>query len=366
MKKAIFISTRHGTGGAEMNSHLLASELKSEDLTTEAWHLMHSSDMEQQQNFPVRVFWKKESKNPFILIYILIKIIILIRKSKPDCIIGFQPLANIFGSIACFFSSKSRFIATQRNPSTSQSPLIKEIEKAIGATKLYAANIAVSNSTAESYKSYPTNYKNKIQVIHNGVPPLQMVSCGKLESRATLNLPKDDFLLGSIGRLAPQKNQAFLINLMQIVGKGRLVLAGSGPDEEALKDLAKKLNVADKIKFLGNLTGKDIAHFYNAVDVFLLPSIYEGFGRTLVEAMQFSLPIIANKIDITEEVVCDAGILLELNPELWSMAISDLCMNTDKKDIYSYKSARRANHFTLTSMTSNYLSTIKKYGFENA
>ncbi|MBM6689137.1 glycosyltransferase [Collinsella tanakaei] len=103
-------------------------------------------------------------------------------------------------------------------------------------------------------------------------------------------------VFGHAGRFAPPKNQARLIHIFARVAAKRpesiMVLAGQGPDLAPCRKLAKELGVGDRIVFPGQC--RDMAAFYSAIDMFLLPSTYEGLGLALVEAQAAGLPCLAS------------------------------------------------------------------------
>lgn len=133
--------------------------------------------------------------------------------------------------------------------------------------------------------------------------------------REAHGIDKAAVLFGHAGRFAPPKNQARLIRIFARVVAQRheamLVLAGQGPDLHSCMELAKELNIEDKVVFPGQC--HDMAEFYSGIDMFLLPSTYEGLGLALVEAQAAGLPCLASssvsqEANPTREVVfaeCD-------------------------------------------------------------
>lgn len=103
-------------------------------------------------------------------------------------------------------------------------------------------------------------------------------------------------VFGHAGRFAPPKNQARLIRIFARVAAKRpesmLVLVGQGPDLALCRSLAKELDIGDKVVFPGQC--HDMAAFYSGIDMFLLPSTYEGLGLALVEAQAAGLPCLAS------------------------------------------------------------------------
>lgn len=113
----------------------------------------------------------------------------------------------------------------------------------------------------------------------------------------------DEYVIGMVARIDYQKNNVFAINLFADYAQKnpycKLVLVGSGPDEEKVKDVIEKRQVGDKVIFLG--ARGDVADIYQALDVLILPSRYEGFPVVAVEAMVSGLPVLLSD-RITKEL----------------------------------------------------------------
>ena len=134
----------------------------------------------------------------------------------------------------------------------------------------------------------------------------------RVELRQSLEL-ENKFVIGHVGRFSPQKNHDFLLNIFQEVCKKRddciLMLIGglgtAGTDiEKNLRAKAEKMGLSDKVLFMG--TYEDISGFYQVMNVFVLPSLYEGLPVTVVEAQAAGLPCvlsdrITREVKITEE-----------------------------------------------------------------
>lgn len=114
---------------------------------------------------------------------------------------------------------------------------------------------------------------------------------------------ESSFVLGNVARLSNQKNQIFLLEMMRelipICPDIVLLLIGDGEDQEMLKEYCRTLCLADSVRFLGRR--KDIPVLLSAIDLFVLPSKFEGLPVSLVEAQSAGLPILASDT-ITREV----------------------------------------------------------------
>ena len=135
----------------------------------------------------------------------------------------------------------------------------------------------------------------------------------------------DAFVLGHVGRFMQVKNHKFLVEvfneILKIQPDSYLVLAGTGELLESTKEYCKYLGIADRVKFLG--VRKDISSLLQAMDAMILPSIYEGFPVTVVEAEASGLPVIMSD-SITDEVMIKSNIIkisLEQTASRWAEKI---------------------------------------------
>ena len=124
---------------------------------------------------------------------------------------------------------------------------------------------------------------------------------------------ENKFVIGHIGRFVEQKNHRFLIELFNDFHKKRadsiLMLIGQGPLLTEIKEKVKKLNIDDSVLFLGQR--EDTNKLYQAMDLFLFPSLYEGLGIVMIEAQSSGLPCIAStevpkvaKVNENVEFIC--------------------------------------------------------------
>jgi len=123
----------------------------------------------------------------------------------------------------------------------------------------------------------------------------------------------------SVGFLNRQKGFDILFKAMQLlVDAGKdpsLILAGSGPEEPALAQLAEKLGIRERVTFRGYVPFDLLAPLYRECDVFVLPSRYEGLGRVLIEAALAGAPIVTTSIETSLEAVLPGESALLVPPE---------------------------------------------------
>ncbi|AYF46466.1 glycosyltransferase [Pseudomonas fluorescens] len=154
----------------------------------------------------------------------------------------------------------------------------------------------------------------RIQTLYNriDVDALQAIQVPVHEARDALGLSPDEWVIGNVGRLHPDKDQAtllkgFALALAHLPGESRLAILGSGRLEQDLKELARELGIADKVLFLGQVP--DARRYFRAFDVFALSSDHEPFGMVLLEAMAAGVPLLATACGGAKEVVEGVGIL---------------------------------------------------------
>ncbi len=143
----------------------------------------------------------------------------------------------------------------------------------------------------------------------------EAIDAARLRLRAELKMAADAQLLGMACRLVEQKGIPYALEAMRRIRsdfpRAHLVIAGDGEQASELRRLASRLGIADRVHWLG--WRADAADLMAALDVFLLPSLREGFGLVLLEAMSRRLPIVASHVGAIPEIVIDGetGILVE-------------------------------------------------------
>jgi glycosyltransferase involved in cell wall biosynthesis len=169
--------------------------------------------------------------------------------------------------------------------------------------------IAISDHIARFTVARGVRDPGRVRRVYHGLePPLTraLEREGK-RIRSELGIEADAFVVGNVGRLALQKGQRHLIAAMPLllerVPQAHAVIAGGGDLEDYLRDLAAEAGVTDRVHVLG--PRKDVPALMHAVDVFAMPSIWEGFGLVLLEAMAAGRPIVASRVATIPEVVVD-------------------------------------------------------------
>lgn len=148
----------------------------------------------------------------------------------------------------------------------------------------------------------------------------------RAEARQEFGIDPQALVMGHVGRFSPEKNLKFLIDVFYSLAQkhtdSRLLLVGSGPLEAAIREQCNKLGIQDRVFFAG--VRSDVNRILQAMDVFVLPSLYEGLGIVAVEAQAAGLPCIASD-RVPEECVRTSGLVhflsLKENPDRWAQEV---------------------------------------------
>ena len=166
--------------------------------------------------------------------------------------------------------------------------------------------------------------EGRVYIVNNAIELKRFMysEAKRREIRAVFAVQEDEILIGCIGRLCFQKNQEFLLRVLKQLNdraaydsKVKLMLVGDGENRDRLVALARELKLE---KLLIMIPACDRANdYYNAFDIFALPSRYEGFGMVAVEAQMNGLPCLLSD-EFPEDVVIGANVdRLELKEEDW-------------------------------------------------
>ena len=148
---------------------------------------------------------------------------------------------------------------------------------------------------------------SKIEIVYNAI------DLEKFRSKSNKLINKDSIVIGNVARLIPKKKgQDVLIKAISILKNNypniKCLLAGNPPKGQEkniyyLNKMSEELGVKENVYILGNIN--DIPNFLNEIDIFVMPSRYDGFGISLIEAMSMGIPCIASNIDGPKEILKD-------------------------------------------------------------
>jgi len=266
----------------------------------------------------------------------------------------------LVGYLASFFRMKSIVINGEHGTLYYDSLKKRIIQKFL--FNRMTLNLSVSNALIQEisrkFKVKPERFK----AILNGVDTDKFKPRQEIRNklRKELKISDDTFVIGTVGRLVEVKNFPSLIRAFALVKKqlsnAKLILAGEGPENEALVNLSSKLEVLDDVLFLGRRD--DIADLLNIYDVFVLPSFREGLSNTILEAMSSGLPAVVTSVGGSPEIVIDGetGYLFEVD-DVQHLAEILILLNDNSTLRYSISKNSRQHalaNYTLSTMVNNY------------
>lgn len=151
----------------------------------------------------------------------------------------------------------------------------------------------------------------KVTTLRNGVD-LEIFAMKDRDALRT-KLGVSGFVLVSVGLLIERKGHHLIIEALPRIQDATLLIVGSGPDRQQLENLAQRLGVGNRVRFLGAMDQKSLCEVYNCADVSVLASSREGWANVLLESMACGTPVIGSAVWGTPEVIAspDAGLLLE-------------------------------------------------------
>lgn len=288
----------------------------------------------------------------------LLKIVRFLREHKFDIMHTHLIDADIYGFLAAKFAGVKVIVSTKHNPDDfrkTQSPAILLDSFIANHThKIIAVSCAVRDFLIKYQKIKP----EKIEVIYNGIDIEKFTpKKEKQQAKIALNLKPENFIIGCIARFNAQKGHKYLIeaipNIIANIHDVHFIFAGIGPLSDTIRKQAEMLKILDKITFLGLRT--DIAAILNAMDIFVLPSLWEGLGIVLLEAQAAGVPVVASKVDGIMEVVQDnkTGVLvLPEDSEQIAQAIISLIKHPDMAKSYGMTGRQYVTqNFSIEQMT---------------
>lgn len=171
--------------------------------------------------------------------------------------------------------------------------------------------------------------EERIHLVYNG---FDVAAFDARQSAPLVPRRPGEIVIGNAGRLTKQKGQCLLLDAAALLKEQslpfRLLIAGSGELESELKAQASRLGLENQVEFLGFVS--DMKAFHQSIDIFALPSLWEGFGFVLAEAMCMGLPVAAFDVSSIPEVVEHGRTGLLCQPEAGTLAANLLTLMRDE------------------------------------
>ena len=247
---------------------------------------------------------------------------------------------------------KGRLVCTEHTTSNRRRshPLGKIIDRLIYTA--YQRIYCISQGTYDALKAWIPSQAHKLRIVENGVA-LSHMSFYERKRKEALTVV-------SAGRLHKQKNYETALKAIRLFIDSNEIeieyrIAGIGDEEMPLKLLSAELGLEDNVEFCGYID--DVVAFFEQADIFLMPSLWEGFGLAAVEAMNTGLPVIAGNVAGIREILATlapCGVLTSPDsPEEIATAIGVLA-DQETRFAYGREAFRRSLNYSIDSMSQAY------------
>jgi glycosyltransferase involved in cell wall biosynthesis len=212
--------------------------------------------------------------------------------------------ANLYGRLAAWLAKVPCVVASVHNVYTRDRKLHRRIINKFlsGFTDRV---VAVSEAVKRDILKYDHLMDDKVTVIYNGIDTQRFSDTNRNSMRAALGISPEAQVIGTVGRLTIQKGQKYLLDAVAMLRKKfpqiALLIVGDGPMRDELSNHIKALGIDKNAILVG--TRRDIPRLLSAMDIFVLPSLWEGSPNALIEAMAAGKPVIATDIPPIREII---------------------------------------------------------------
>ncbi len=225
----------------------------------------------------------------------------VVRRVNPDIIFCQYVSSGLAGYLAKEFIKKPYVVCGQG----SDVYLPWAFKSIISKLVLRGAN-AIIALTEHMKKEMQKMCDRDMFVIPNGVDLSRFNGLSRVDIRTQLGICNEKVIL-FVGRLSPIKGLKYLLAAMKIIADRdrnvKLFLVGDGEEREYLKELVRNLNIKQHVTFIGKVPNEKVPEYMVASDIFVLPSLSEGFPVVTLEAMAAGLPIVASRVGGLPEII---------------------------------------------------------------
>jgi glycosyltransferase involved in cell wall biosynthesis len=268
----------------------------------------------ERQGIPVVCLDMKNAYDPRVVF----KLFQLLRQRKIDVLHTHLPYTSIIGRPAARLAGVKAIVSTEHGLIESYHPLTRL--GSILTFPLNHATIAISQAVARSILKYRTTRPDTVRVVYNAIDlaDLERTQTDPQSVKRSLGIAADDLVVGTVSHIRPEKGHRYLLEAARLVldqcPNVTFVIVGREKRQEdmaGLLELVRRLKIQDRVIFTG--FRRDVFQLISAFDVFVLPSLMEGFGIALLEAMASGKPVIGTNVGGIPEVIDDGrnGFLVE-------------------------------------------------------
>lgn len=277
-----------------------------------------------------------------------------LRELRPDVVHTHLFYADIFGSVAARAAGVRAVLSTQH--STQRGRLSWRRRAGIRTMARFAHRlVAVSNSVRRSAALHLGTPESRIVVIPNGIALEEWDRASAL-SRTDLGIPEDALVVACIGRVVEAKGyEAFLQVVARLSDpRVRVLIVGDGPDRQRLEHRSAQLGLGETVRWLG--FREDVPRVLKAVDVFAMPSLWEGHSVALLEAMAAGCACLISDIPELVETAGAAAVRVRTSDlEATTRALRELLASPERRADLGQAARQIAHNFSIDRSAERYL-----------
>ena len=367
LKRILFIATTTHIGGAEKILYAIAEHLHQAGVSVAVCSLKRKGPYgEQLESLGIPVYSLDLANDSgflgfFSTLFSLPRLMHKIGSFRPQIIHAFLFRANLLARIAARLCRVSINISSIRIIENDR-PIYYFLDRL--TSSLVTQFLAVSERVKEVTSERSAIDAERIRVIRNGIDLSTYTSSGLAEDYSSAALQfgigPHSLVCGTVARLHPQKGIRHLIDAFALLRTNfpdlKLLVVGDGPERLNLANQAAALGVSQSVIFAGQWNSP--VHCLRLMNVFVLPSLYEGFPNALLEAMAALVPVVASDVGGVGELVRheENGLLVPPeSPSRLADAIRSILLNPEKaKRMATLALDRIRKEFSLEGMLNEY------------
>lgn len=305
----------------------------------------------------------------------LLDLAVQFRRKRYDLVHTHTSKAGLLGRFAAWFVPGTRVIHTPHGLIYGSSRNIPGVPEAkfLRTALLFLERLArrrqdalttLSRNEARQCERLGLSAPEKIHTIYNGIEHDSSTSYSGGSGRSEYDLVPEDLVIVSVGRLSPEKGYADLARAFgELRGEFdnlRLLIAGSGSERQTILETVPEEYRRD-VRLPGYV--EEVRSVYDAGDVFVMPSLYEGFGLAILEAMRAGLPIVATNVGGIPELVRedrDGFLVSPSAPAELADGLRPLLGDAQRREEFGERARERAKNFTVESMIEGFRSLYRR------